>query len=30
MLKKVERKVIDKKYALTFADFKRLQEKKKQ
>lgn len=28
-LKKVDRKVIDKKYAMTFADFKRLQEDKK-
>jgi hypothetical protein len=28
-LKKVDRKVIDKKYAMTFADFKRLQEEKK-
>jgi hypothetical protein len=28
-LKKVDRKVVDKKYAMTFADFKRLQEEKK-
>jgi len=28
-LKKVDRKVVDKKYAMTFADFKRLQEDKK-
>jgi hypothetical protein len=30
MCKKVERKAVDKKYALSFADFKRLQEKKQQ
>ncbi len=28
-LKKVDRKIVDKKYAMTFADFKRLQEEKK-
>ena len=28
-LKKVDRKVVDKKYAMSFADFKRLQEEKK-
>ena len=28
-LKKVDRKVVDKKYGMTFADFKRLQEEKK-
>jgi hypothetical protein len=28
-LKKVDRKVVDKKYAMTFADFKRLEEEKK-
>jgi hypothetical protein len=27
LLKKVDRKVVDKKYAMTFADFKRLQKK---
>ena len=27
-LKKIDRKVVDKKYAMTFADFKRLQEEK--
>jgi hypothetical protein len=27
-LKKVERKVVDKKYGLTFADFKRMNHKK--
>jgi hypothetical protein len=27
-LKKVERKVVDKKYAMTFADFKKMQQKK--
>jgi hypothetical protein len=29
-LKKVDRKVVDKKYGMTFADFKRLQEEKKE
>jgi hypothetical protein len=28
-LKKIDRKVVDKKYGMTFADFKRLQEEKK-
>ena len=28
-LKKIDRKVVDKKYAMTFADFKRLQDEKK-
>ena len=27
-LKKIDRKVVDKKYAMTFADFKRLQQEK--